>query len=49
MKWLFFILFTLIIVGFIWSFINDKGKPFADKIRKGCSKVVEYIKSWFKK
>lgn len=49
MKWLFFTLVILIAFGFVWVFINDKCKPFADKIRKGCGKVVEYIKSWFKK
>ena len=45
MKWLFFILIALVVIGTLWVFINDKCKPFADKIRKG----VEYIKSWFKK
>jgi hypothetical protein len=37
---------ALVVIGTLWVFINDKYKPFADKIRKG---VVEYIKSWFKK
>lgn len=46
MKWLFFIMIALVVIGTLWVFINDKCKPFADKIHKG---VVEYIKSWFKK
>jgi hypothetical protein len=33
MKWLFFILFALIVISFVWSFINDKGKPILDKIK----------------
>lgn len=49
MKWLFFILIALVVIDTLWVFIKDKCKPFADKIRKGCSKAVEYIKSWFKK
>jgi hypothetical protein len=49
MKWLFFTLVILIALGFVWVVINDKCKPFAEKIRKGCSKVVEWVKSLFKK
>lgn len=33
MKWLFFILIALVIIGFVWSFINDKGKLVLDKIK----------------
>lgn len=33
MKWLFFILITLIVIGFVWSFINGKDKPILNKIK----------------
>lgn len=34
MKWLFFTLIALVVIGTLWVFVKDKCKPIADKISK---------------